>query len=138
MTTASAELMGGQEDEDSDNDNAHLLPRDLEGSTNPKFRRPSQLETAGVENQQFMKVVQMAQAGKTGTFENEKEAIAQKSSEKDGWHPVNVQYVADLMNNAYQNADERISYQRDFEIHEENGKDFEFLIQEKCAFFRKV
>lgn len=80
----------------------------------------------------------MAQAGKTGTFENEKEAIAQKSSEKDGWHPVNVQYVADLMNNAYQNADERISYQRDFEIHEENGKDFEFLIQEKCAFFRKV
>uniref|UniRef100_A0A8R1DWW3 Ephrin RBD domain-containing protein n=1 Tax=Caenorhabditis japonica TaxID=281687 RepID=A0A8R1DWW3_CAEJA len=123
----SAEMMG-QEDEDSENDSAHLLPRDLDVAVNPKFRRPSQLEqaaaSAGVQDQQFLKVVQMAKEGRTGTFENEKklEEEAKKSAEKDGWHPVNVQYVADMMNNAYQNVDASLSYQRepDFEIHEDS------------------
>uniref|UniRef100_A0A1I7UB61 Ephrin RBD domain-containing protein n=1 Tax=Caenorhabditis tropicalis TaxID=1561998 RepID=A0A1I7UB61_9PELO len=127
VTKSSNELMGGQEDEDSENDNAHLLPRALETATNPKFRRPSQFEqaaaSAGVQDQQFMKVVQMAKEGRTGTFENERrQGSIHKSMENDGWHPVNVQYVADLMSSAYKNADERISYQRenDFLIHEEN------------------
>lgn len=127
VTKSSAEMMGGQEDEDSENDNAHLLPRDLETAANPKFRRPSQFAeaaaSAGVQDQQIMRVIQMAQEGKTGTFGNEKHA--QKSAERSetaGWNPVNVQYVSDLMQNAYKNADERISYQRDtdFLIHEEN------------------
>ncbi|KAF1758235.1 hypothetical protein GCK72_014693 [Caenorhabditis remanei] len=126
VTKSSAEMMGGQEDEDSENDNAHLLPRDLEIATNPKFRRPSQFEqaavSAGVQDQQLLKVIQMAKEGKTGTFENDRQAEAHKNAEKEAWHPVSVQYVADLMNTAYKNADERVTYQRDpdFLIHEED------------------
>ncbi|CAO4374660.1 unnamed protein product [Caenorhabditis nigoni] len=124
VTKSSAELMGGQEDEDSENDNAHLLPRDLEIATNPKFRRPSQFDqaaaSAGVLDGQFLKVVQMAKEGKTGTFENDREV--QKSAEKDAWDPINRHYVADLMNSAYKNANDRVVYQRepDFLIHEED------------------
>lgn len=65
----------------------------------------------------------MAQEGRVGTFENQRHENQRKSSERDGWHPVNVQYVADLMNTAYKDADARIKYERepDFEIHEDNG-----------------
>ncbi|EGT51471.1 hypothetical protein CAEBREN_08149 [Caenorhabditis brenneri] len=126
VTKSSAEMTDGQEDEDSENDNAHLLPRDLDVASNPKFRRPSQFEqaaaSAGVHDKQLFKVIQMAKEGKTGTFENEKIANSHSSLERDQWNPVNVQYVTDLMNTAFKNAEDRISYQRDddFMIHEEN------------------
>ncbi|CAI2351283.1 unnamed protein product [Caenorhabditis sp. 36 PRJEB53466] len=140
VTKSSAEMMGGQEDEDSENDSAHLLPRDLEGTTNPKFRRPSQLEqaaaSAGVQDQQFYKVVQMAKEGKTGTFENERGEGLNKGSESNGWHPVNVQYVADLMHDAYQNVDASLTYQRepDFEIHEDSDLAVKSLEYSSSAF----
>ncbi|CAB3409699.1 unnamed protein product [Caenorhabditis bovis] len=106
------------EDEDSEND-SQLLPRDLEKSMkekNPKFRRPSEFNEAGVHDQQFLKVVQMAKEGKTGTFENAKERATTRP-----WDPINVQYVSDVLQNTYN--DDNLSYQRelDFVIHEDNN-----------------